>query len=68
MHPAIPAQQHCMLHRRGIDHTDPYHEGARRLICSKELDAQAYARRRLKRGRFAKKKNKTEGRTSSRTR
>ena len=43
-----------MLHHRGGYNAGPYCEGARGLIGSKTLDAQADARRSLRRGRFAK--------------
>ena len=53
-HPVVVAQKHRMLHHRGAYHAGPYCEGARGLIGSKQLDAQADARRSLQRGRFAK--------------
>ena len=50
-----------MLHNRGGYHADPYCEGARGLIISKEIDVQADARPHLQRDRF-------QGRNSARTR
>ena len=53
-HPVVVAQKHRMLHHRGAYHAGPYCEGARGLIGSKKMDAQADARRSLQRSRFAK--------------
>ena len=53
-HPTVAAQHHRMLHHRGGYHAGPYCKGARGLIGSKKIDAQADARRSLQRSRFAK--------------
>ena len=60
-HPAVAAQQHRMLHHRRGYHTGLYCEGARGLIGSEKLDAQADARRSLQRGRLAKTTQGTRG-------
>ena len=50
-----------MLHYRGGYDPDLYYKGARGLIGSKKLDAQADARRDLQRGRLAKTTPETSG-------